>query len=60
MAIRWVNTPIAVTLNERAFNDEPLTLAEEALLEKLEQEYLVRLRAASFEDYDYFSIHNHH
>jgi hypothetical protein len=49
----------AAILNERVFNDEPLTPAEEALLETLEQEYLTRLSAEGYENYDYFSIRNY-
>jgi hypothetical protein len=54
------STPAASVsiLNDRLFSDIPLTPEEEAMLDRLEQEYMIRIRAQSFEDYDYFSIQN--
>jgi len=44
-----------VTLLNKAF-EENLTLAEEALLEKLEQEWLLMCKASELEDFDFWSV----
>lgn len=43
-------------LNDQLFNDEPLTEEEEAVLERLEAEWLAMCRGIELESYDYYSI----
>ena len=44
-----------VTLLEKAF-DDTLTPEEEAVLERLEQEWLMMCRANSLEDFDFWTV----
>lgn len=56
MFVQWQHH--TTVLNDRVFNDDALTPEEEALLNKLEAEYITRLQAHTLEDYDYHSIRN--
>jgi hypothetical protein len=56
MFVQWQHH--TTVLNDRLFNDDALTPEEEAMLDRLERDYLTRIQASKLEDYDYHSIHN--
>jgi hypothetical protein len=52
MYISWQHH--TTILNDRVFNDEPLSDADEALLDRIERDYLAAKSGAEREDFDYW------